>query len=59
MEAVTPFVGNGMWVTSLRAADGYKLNFERDTDGPEEAALSDPETETAKGLDRSGQWLRL
>jgi hypothetical protein len=58
-EAVTPFVGNGTWVTSLRAAGGYKLNFERDTDVPEETALSDPETETASGLDRSGRWLRL
>ena len=31
-----PFVGNGMWVTSLTDPDGYELNFESLTDAPEE-----------------------
>ncbi len=31
-----PFVGNGMWVTSLKDPDGYELYFESLTDAPEE-----------------------
>ena len=31
-----PFVGNGMWVTSLKDPDGYDLHFESNTDVPEE-----------------------
>ena len=31
-----PFVGNQMWVTSLRDPDGYELHFESPTDTPEE-----------------------
>lgn len=31
-----PFVGNRMWVTSLRDPDGYDLHFESPTDVPEE-----------------------
>jgi hypothetical protein len=30
-----PFVGNGMWVTSLRDPDGYSVAFESHTDEPE------------------------
>lgn len=30
-----PFVGNNMWVVSLRDPDGYKINFESPTDVPE------------------------
>jgi catechol 2,3-dioxygenase-like lactoylglutathione lyase family enzyme len=30
-----PFVGNNMWVVSLRDPDGYKLSFESPTDVPE------------------------
>jgi lactoylglutathione lyase len=31
-----PFVGNRLWVTSLRDPDGYSLHFESPTDTPEE-----------------------
>lgn len=31
-----PFVGNRMWVTSLKDPDGYDLHFESPTDAPEE-----------------------
>ena len=31
-----PFVGNRMWVTSVKDPDGYQLHFESDTDVPEE-----------------------
>jgi len=31
-----PFVGNGMWVASLRDPDGYSLHFQSPTDSPEE-----------------------
>ncbi len=31
-----PFVGNGMWVASLRDPDDYRLHFESVTDVPEE-----------------------
>jgi len=30
-----PFVGNNMWVVSLRDPDGYKISFESPTDVPE------------------------
>lgn len=30
-----PFVGNGMWVTSLSDPDGYSVEFESPTDVPE------------------------
>ena len=33
--ASQPFVGNGMWVTSLTDPDGYRLDFESDTDAPD------------------------
>ena len=36
IEAKRPFVGNGMWVTSLSDPDGYQLHFESVTDVPEE-----------------------
>jgi lactoylglutathione lyase len=36
VEAGKPFVGNGMWVTSLSDPDGYQLHFESLTDVPEE-----------------------
>ena len=32
-----PFVGNKMWVTSLKDPDGYDLHFESPTDAPEES----------------------
>ena len=36
-----PFVGNHMWVTSLRDPDGYSLHFESPTDAPEETEHED------------------
>lgn len=36
IQASRPFVGNGMWVTSLRDPDGYRVEFESYTDVPEE-----------------------
>jgi catechol 2,3-dioxygenase-like lactoylglutathione lyase family enzyme len=36
VPASRPFVGNGMWVTSLTDPDGYRLDFESVTDVPEE-----------------------
>lgn len=34
--AQRPFVGNGLWVTSVQDPDGYRLDFESPTDVPEE-----------------------
>jgi hypothetical protein len=36
-----PFVGNGMWVTSLRDPDGYSVEFESQTDEPEASTYDD------------------
>lgn len=36
-----PFVGNQMWVTSLRDPDGYRLHFESPTDVAEETEYED------------------
>jgi catechol 2,3-dioxygenase-like lactoylglutathione lyase family enzyme len=41
IQASRPFVGNGMWVTSLSDPDGYRIEFESITDVPEETVLSD------------------
>jgi catechol 2,3-dioxygenase-like lactoylglutathione lyase family enzyme len=35
-----PFVGNGLWVTSVRDPDGYHLDFESPTAVPEETVYS-------------------
>ena len=35
-----PFVGNGMWVTSVEDPDGHRLEFESFTDVPEETVFS-------------------
>lgn len=43
IEASKPFVGNGMWVTSLTDPNGYRLDFESYTDVPEETEYSDQE----------------
>jgi lactoylglutathione lyase len=40
IAAKRPFVGNGMWVTSVEDPDGYKLEFESFTDVPEETVFS-------------------
>jgi len=38
-----PFVGNGMWVISLRDPDGYDLHFESSTNVPEETLYVEEE----------------
>lgn len=35
IQASKPFVGNGMWVTSLSDPDGYRIAFESTTDAAE------------------------
>ncbi len=41
LEAQRPFVGNGMWVTSLTDPDGYQLHFESPTDLPEDTEYTE------------------
>lgn len=41
IQASKPFVGNGMWVTGMFDPDGYKIEFESDTDVPEETEYSE------------------
>lgn len=41
ISASVPFVGNGMWVTTLIDPDGYKLEFESETDVPEDTQFSE------------------
>jgi len=36
ISAQRPFVGNGLWVTSVQDPDGYRLDFESPTDVAEE-----------------------
>lgn len=43
IEATTPFVGNGMWVTTMTDPDGYRLDFESVTDVPEETVYAEVE----------------
>jgi lactoylglutathione lyase len=43
IAASKPFVGNGMWVTSLTDPDGYQIDFESLTDVPEETEYSGQE----------------
>ncbi len=43
LQASKPFVGNGMWVTSLHDPDGYRLEFESYTDVPEETEFAEDE----------------
>ena len=43
IQASRPFVGNGMWITSLTDPDGYRLYFESPTDVPEETVLAEAE----------------
>ena len=40
IRASRPFVGNGMWVTSMADPDGYRIEFESYTDVPEETEYS-------------------
>jgi len=39
IQSSRPFVGNGMWVTSLSDPDGYRIEFESVTDVPEETVF--------------------
>ena len=39
--AKRPFVGNRMWVTSLRDPDGYDLHFESPTDAEDETEYTE------------------
>jgi hypothetical protein len=41
LQAKRPFVGNGLWVTSLSDPDGYRIDFESPTDAPEETEYGD------------------
>lgn len=41
VNAARPFVGNGMWVTSVTDPDGYRLEFESYTDAPEESEYNE------------------
>ena len=41
IQASRPFVGNGMWVTSLSDPDGYRIEFESYTDVPEDTELEE------------------
>ena len=41
LDATEPIVGNGMWVISLSDPDGYRLDFESDTDVGEGTRLSE------------------
>jgi len=41
VHASRPFVGNGMWVTSLSDPDGYRIEFESPTDLPGETEYSE------------------
>lgn len=43
-----PFVGNGMWVTSLRDPDGYSVEFESRTDAPEGATFYERAADAAE-----------
>ena len=41
IAASRPFVGNGLWVTTVRDPDSYRLDFDSPTDVPEGTVHSD------------------
>lgn len=41
IAAERPFVGNGLWVTTVMGPDGYRLDFESPTEVPEGTVYSD------------------
>jgi lactoylglutathione lyase len=43
IAASQPIVGNGMWITSLNDPDGYRIEFESETDAPEGTFFTWPE----------------
>ena len=45
IKASRPFVGNAMWNFSVRDPDGYRLEFESDTDVPEGTPYSGADTQ--------------
>jgi len=47
IQASKPFVGNGMWVTSLSDPDGYRVEFESYTDVPEETVFAETASDAA------------
>lgn len=42
IAARRPFVGNGMWVTTVIDPDGYRVDFESYTGAPEESEYTEP-----------------
>jgi hypothetical protein len=42
IQTKRPFVGNGLWVTSLADPDGYRVVFESPADAPEETEYLEP-----------------
>lgn len=36
IDASRPFVGNGLWVTTVNDPDGFRIDFESPADAPEE-----------------------
>jgi lactoylglutathione lyase len=44
IQTSQPFVGNGMWVTSVSDPDGYRLEFESYTDAPEDTVYSESDS---------------
>jgi hypothetical protein len=47
LEASTPFLGNGMWVTSVSDPDRYRLDFESLTDVAEETVYEEDNEQRA------------
>ena len=41
VDAKRPFVGNGLWVTSVADPDGHRIDFESPTDATEETEYSE------------------
>ena len=55
--ASKPFVGNGMWVTSLRDPDGYRVEFESATDVAEDTVF-DGDANRGDGFEHAVRSLR-
>jgi hypothetical protein len=47
LEASRPFVGNGLWVTSLTDPDGYRLEFESPAEFPKAPSIRPTERRLA------------
>ena len=47
LDASRPFVGNDMWVTSLKDPDGYRVDFESYTTVAEDTVLEDSSDATS------------